>query len=244
MSRSLLVLILVASSLYASSKKQTHTCPSQDFIQHRYYSLCYSDQHEQSYWTHHLLTIASVNGPQKRTNNFRSDPKIASGSAGRNDYRRSGFDRGHMVPAGDMKLNYQSMSESFFMSNMSPQSPGFNRGIWRRLEELVRSWVRSGRDMLVVTGPILEDGLPRVNNLVSIPKYHYKIVFDHKNPKAQKMIAFLFPNEYSKDSIKSFATTVDHIEKMTGLNFFRNLSVKLQNKLESKIDLREWDFKN
>ncbi|MDA8792035.1 DNA/RNA non-specific endonuclease [Bacteriovoracaceae bacterium] len=243
MSRSILFLLLLTTSLYAR-KDQYHSCPSKDFVKHKYFSLCYSDFHEQSSWTHHLLKKKSIRGPQKRTNNFRSDPKVAAGSAGKNDYRGSGFDRGHMVPAGDSKLNYQSMSETFYMSNMSPQRPGFNRGIWRRLEELVRSWILAGRDMQVVTGPVLEDGLPRVNNLVSIPKYHFKIVFDHKNRKEQKMIAFLFPNQGSRNPIKEFATTVDKVEKMTGINFFKNLPVKLQNRLESKINLREWDFKN
>ncbi len=102
------------------------------------FALLYSEPHEQPAWVAYLLTDDEVQGTLSRTNNFRADPGISTGSAALSDYRGSGYDRGHLAPAADMKWSSAAMSESFLMSNMTPQVPGFNRGIWKKLE----AWVR------------------------------------------------------------------------------------------------------
>ncbi len=115
-------------------------CWGQDLsiVDHKYYSLCYSEEHEQAAWVSYNLTINEVYGDITRTNNFREDPYIREGSATLDDYRGSGFDRGHLAPAADMAFSTIAMSESFYLSNMSPQAPSFNRGIWKKLESYVR----------------------------------------------------------------------------------------------------------
>ena len=114
-----------------------------EVIEHTYYTLSYIEQHEQPEWVYYVLTGDMISGAAKRGNDFRSDPKVPTESAQLNDYKGSGYDRGHLAPAASMSINSTAMSESFYMSNMSPQEPGFNRGIWKNLEKTVRGFVSS-----------------------------------------------------------------------------------------------------
>jgi endonuclease G len=217
------------------------TCPKHngELVKHRYYTLCYGEEHEQAQWTYHELTPQMLKGSTKRTDNFREDPKVSTRSADDDDYRGSGFDRGHLVPAGDMKVNKTAMSESFYMSNMSPQRPGFNRGIWKKLEGKIRYLAKKEKKLIVITGPVLERFLPTLYSGVSIPEYYYKIIYSPAQ-KGAKMLAFLMPNAYSKRSLKSFVVTVDEIERLTGLNFFKQLPDHLEKKLESSLNTNQW----
>ena len=107
------------------------------------YALGYIEYHEQPAWVIYIMTKAEATTKvAKRTNKFRSDPEIPTGSATTGDYRRSGYDRGHLAPAADMAFSGQTMADSFFMSNMSPQKPAFNRGIGKDLEALVRYFAK------------------------------------------------------------------------------------------------------
>ena len=96
--------------------------------------MSYLETHEQAEWVYYRLNSNLVSGNVKRSNNFREDKSIRTGSANLSDYKYSGYDRGHLAPAGDMKSSNTGMSESFFMSNISPQTPSFNRGGWKKLE--------------------------------------------------------------------------------------------------------------
>ncbi len=156
----------------------------------------------------------------KRTDDFRPDPQIPTGSATLTDYRRSGYDRGHLAPAADMAFSAQTMSDSFYMSNMSPQKPAFNRGVWKEFEEQGRQFAISEREIMVVTGPILpaEKNITVGGNAITVPPAYYKVVYDLTPP--EKMINFIVPHEGSKASLSSFAVTVDAVAESTGLNFF------------------------
>jgi endonuclease G len=124
-------------------------------IQHTGYSFVYSEEHEQAKWIAYVLNNKELDGIFDRSDNFREDPFVSSGSADNSDYAKSGYDRGHLAPAADMKWSEKAMSESFYYSNMSPQLPAFNRGIWKMLEEKVRDWALENDSILIVTGPIL-----------------------------------------------------------------------------------------
>jgi DNA/RNA endonuclease G (NUC1) len=113
-----------------------------DIVTHFAYMLQYSEPHEQAAWLLYRITAEQVNGAVERTDNFRADPLVATGSASLNDYSGSGFDRGHLAPANVFSWDERAMSESFYLSNMSPQDPSFNRGIWRVLEGEVRGLAR------------------------------------------------------------------------------------------------------
>lgn len=210
-------------------------------VDHRYYSLGYQEKYEQPAWTYYHYKKKYLKGTQDRVNSFREDPTISSDSARPEEYRYSGYDRGHMVPAGDMKISYRAMSESFYMSNISPQKPYFNRGIWRKLENQVRRWVKSKGDLHIFTGPIFGKKvryLPRTK--IGIPKAFYKIILKKKNKGDHEMIAFIFPNEKSKKNIRFFMVTVDQVERETGVDFFSYLSDRLENRLEAQVRSENW----
>ena len=154
--KSIIILtIILCISIASSAQDLLPTSTTGQIIQHTYYTLSYSEDHEQAEWVFYQLTPALVNGTTPRIDDFRPDPLVSTGSAQLSDYRGSGYDRGHLCPAADMKLNHTAMSETFFMSNMSPQVAGFNRGVWKKLEGLVRNWAITEGRLYVVTGGVL-----------------------------------------------------------------------------------------
>ncbi len=132
------------------------------------------------------------------------------------------------------------MTESFYMSNMSPQQPGFNRGIWKKLEDQVRKWVEEKQNLIIVVGPILSDTLTKLREKVSIPEIYYKIILDKNRNDA---IAFLMKNESSAMSISSFAVSVDSVEKLSGIDFFYLQDTLWQQNVECCFDLLKWNLK-
>lgn len=207
------------------------------------FDLGYNEQFEQASWVAYVLTRGEIeSGYVDRTNNFRPDSTIATGSASLKDYRGSGFDRGHLAPAGDMKWNQIAMSESFLMSNMSPQAPSFNRGIWKRLEEHVRSWAIEKDSLYVITGPVLEPIDSFIGeNEVGVPGLYFKVLVD-LSPPNHDFIAFLLPNTGSSDDLDDYAITVDSLEVITGYDFFASAPDQLGiDWLEKHLDLDRWD---
>lgn len=213
-------------------------------VQHTGYTLCYSEQDEQPYWVAYVLTADEVfSSNSERDDNFHEDPSIPTGSATLADYRGSGYDRGHMIPAADLKWSAQAMDDSFFLSNMSPQVGAFNRGIWADLESAVRTFAAQNQEICVVTGPVLTDGPYKTigNNKVSVPNYYYKVILDYYGNE-KKAIGFILPNEGSNKSLKSFAVSVDDVEKLTGLDFFCKLPDDEEQELEATFDVTLWDI--
>lgn len=158
---------------------------------------------------------------------------IPTGSAESGDYKGSRYDKGHLAPAADMAWDSTAMCESFYMSNMSPQLPAFNRGIWKRLEDQVRDWAIENQEIWIVTGPVLRDDLPTIGtNHVSVPEYFYKVIIDIKEPDF-KGIGFILPNKGSKEPLTAFAVTIDSVEALTGLDFFPGLPDSLEKLIES-----------
>lgn len=211
-------------------------------IKHQFYTLSYSEDHEQAEWVAYELTKKEVFGTFQRTNDFRPDPLVKTQSAQLSDYKGSGYDRGHLAPAGDMKMNHTSMSESFFMSNMSPQTPSFNRGIWLQLEKQVRAWAVWDESIYVVTGGVFKDFLGQIGtNHVMIPGSFYKVIIDYREPWI-KAIAFVLPNEKGTKQLIEYVVTIDYVESITGIDFFPALPDSLENILESTKDVSKWFF--
>lgn len=246
MKRVFLIMLLVLSFSCKKDKdvepiidKSLEPISSGEIIKHTYYSLAYSEENEQAFWVFYELTPELINGTQSRTDDFRADPMVSTGSASLADYSGSGYDRGHLCPAADMTLNKTSMSESFYLSNMSPQLAGFNRGIWSSLESQVRKWALEYSKLYVVTGPIFKDNIASIGaNKVTVPGYYYKVLFDGND----KMIGLIMPNASSSKSLNQFVVNVDKIEQETGIDFFSGLDDKLENQLESNINTASWDF--
>lgn len=218
---------------------------TRQIIDHQYFWLSYDEEHEQAEWTAHILSKENLEKPWvDRQDDFRPDDKIKTGSATPNDYRNSGYDRGHLVPAADMAHDAEAMRATFVMSNMSPQARNFNNGVWRELEELTRNWAKRNGKLYVITGPVLSMPVKGTigENEVSIPAAFFKVLLDadSSNPKA---IAFLVPNEISFDPLTKYVVSVDEVEKRTGLDFFPDLlDEDTEKQLESRFNVDLWEF--
>lgn len=206
------------------------------------FSLCYREKYEQAEWVAYEINKGELIKEASRTDDFRSDPAISTGSATPADYKASGYDRGHLAPAADMSFSKAAMSESFYMSNMSPQVPGLNRGAWKDLEAAVRDWVEARGSIYVVTGPVLEkDGYPTIGENVAVPEYYYKVLFAPEGTDGNaQMIGFLFPNEKTGEDHLYYAVSVDEVESRTGLDFFSALDDGVEARLEGSFDADAW----
>jgi endonuclease G len=226
-----------------------------ELVRHSALVLAYAEKYEQARWVAHIILPDVIKGTVTRTNDFRIDEKVKNGSAVEADYFLKklkadssweydafGFDRGHLAPSADFRWSSVALSESYYYSNMSPQLADFNRGKWGDLEDAIRGYIynNNGTELYVFTGPVLKEGLAVIErgvNKVSIPQQYFKIVADLNKKKA---IAFLMPNEAISKPLKSFATSIDNIEALTGLNFFNKLPEALQDILEKQADATDW----
>jgi endonuclease G len=216
--------------------------PNEKIISHTGYSFVYSEEHEQAKWIAYELTKEETNSLFERTDKFLVDPMVSTGTAQNSDYLKSGYDKGHLAPAADMGWSALTMKESFYFSNMSPQLPGFNRGVWKRLEELMRSWAIDNKAIYIVTGPLLSKGLPTIgSNGVSIPNYYYKVILDYTQPEIHA-IGFVLPNASSSASLNTFAVSIDEVEKQTGIDFFPALPDDQETKLEKEVCQSCWQW--
>lgn len=194
------------------------------YICHTNYAIHYRFDTKTAEYVVEHLDNADITGPAKRKDDFRPDDLIApEHSATLEDYSGEPYDRGHLVPGADNRADTHTMSESFFLSNMVPQVPNNNRGIWRMLEAKVRDWALENRDLYVVSGTIYEEGYKTIGEgKVGVPTYLWKVVYDKA---ADSTIAYLMPNtELPVKDMPKYLTTVNRVEELTGLNIFPQLS--------------------
>ena len=209
-------------------------------IEHTHFALGYDEAHEQAAWVAYELTPEEVGVNLAREGNFREDPRVATGSASLNDYRESGYDRGHLAPVGDMNFDSVAMEESFYMSNISPQKRAFNGGIWSRLENQVRTWATEKGGLYVVTGAVMGPTDQTIGeNRVTVPKFFYKVLLDERGDRS-RMIALVVPTTARGDDLKAFVEKVDNVEAYTGLDFFPALPDNLEERLERAVVTEGW----
>ncbi len=212
--------------------------PSDQVIDHAAFSLGYDNDWEQARWVAHRLTAAQVKAEGlRRSDDYRPDPAVKDRSAERDDYRGSGFSRGHLAPSGDLNYDARAMSESFYYSNISPQRAEHNAGVWRELEENVRDWAVDKGELYVVTGPIISRGAQRIGaNRVAVPEAFYKVLL----APSGESIAFVVPHALQTLPLAAFAKTVDAVEAETGLDFFPELTTLATPASEATFDLGAW----
>ena len=211
-------------------------------IHHEGYSLSYNEKYEQAEWVAYELKNSHLSNTNYKRPYFEIDNAVKTKAAHWRNYKQSGYDRGHLCPAGDRKYSKAAHDETFLTSNISPQTHDFNSGIWNTLEQKVRFWAEKYDGVYVVTGGVLNGELPTIGEeKVAVPNYFYKVLLDYNNgnPKA---IAFLMEHEKSSNSLYNFAVTVDAIEHLTGIDFFPNLDDDLEEKLESSNNFKNWIF--
>src|SRR5574344_486441 len=215
---------------------------------HQYngFELCYREKYEVAEWVAYKLTAADLITVAERTNDFRADTKITTGSATPQDYTRSGYDRGHLAPAADMEWSERSVHDSFLMSNMTPQAPQFNRGMWKELEEQVRLWAETFGEVYVVTGPVLEKKAAAYKHIgadeVTVPEYFYKVLLAQLNDESHTVIGigFILPPQACTGPISDSAVTIDAVERRTNLDFFSPLPDPTENTVEAEEQLSYW----
>jgi len=216
------------------------TSTTSQIVKHRYYTLSYNEKAEQAEWVAYELKKDYIKRSDFKRPFFIEDPKVLTQSADWRNYKKSGYDKGHLCPAADMEFDINAYNDTFFTSNISPQNRDFNGGIWNRLEQKVRFWAVKNDGLFVVTGGVLKGDLKTIGKEdVLVPKYFYKILLSTSNGNF-KMIAFLVPNEKSSKPIFNYVVSVDELESITGIDFFPKLEDSLENSLEKNVDLNSW----
>lgn len=234
----ILILIFLPFFLFSQEdyKSYENYFPSSkcgEIVHYKYYSVSYCDENKISEWAIYSLTNDNFNdiGSVERTNNFRKDNNGKGSSL--NNYRGSGFDRGHLVPAKDMSFNSEAINESFFMTNISPQSPSFNRGGWKKLENEIRKrseiWLKNKDNVIIITGQYGEIGEIGIDK-VPVPQFFYKVFFD---TTTNRSIAFLLPNSKVEKKLIDYIVPIGFIESLTGVDFFYKLDDDIEYKLEN-----------
>jgi endonuclease G len=186
------------------------------------------------------ITANETRGKRERSGNFERDESV-TGCPNWWDYRDSGYDRGHMAPAGDMKWDEQAMNETFYLTNVCPQDAALNAGMWNDIEIKVREWARRDKSLIVVTGPIMGKNQETIGQDIDIavPEAFFKVILS-PNTTPKKAIAFICPNRSCGGTMQSYAVSVDEVEKRTGMNFFNALPDEIENRIEATCNLNQW----
>jgi endonuclease G len=228
-------------------KEQVHVNPvnqeKYQIVKHKYYTLAYSEKNEQPAWVCYSLKKEHVGGKEPRSNNFVPDPMVSTQTADDIDYNKSGYDKGHMVPAADMSWSPEAMKETFYYSNISPQVPSFNRGEWKKLEEKVRSWAIEFDSVKVYVGPIFKDNIKKIGpDSVTVPGHYFKVIAVYHN-STYSGIGFIFPNKKVVDPLSNYAVSIDSVENYSDLDFYTYLPETIEKTMESGFDLSLWGLR-
>ena len=208
-------------------------------IQHTGYTLSYDAKNKTPQWVAWELTNEETRGKEERTNDFQPDPQVIGTQVVTFDYSGSGYDRGHMAPAGDMKWSKQAMQESFYMTNICPQDHNLNTEDWNDLEMKSREWARRYGKVHIVCGPIYK-GIRNEyigEHRVKVPDAFFKVILIDDARKSYAL-GFLFENKAGERPLKEYLVSVDEIERITGMDFFSVLPDNLEDRLEAET-LRE-----
>lgn len=213
---------------------------AQELIQYKGMTVSFNPDTHCPNWVAWELTGEEATGEEPRYNQFAVDPNI-KGCATPDDYRNTGYDRGHMAPAGDMKWDSEAMRQSFYMTNIVPQYGPLNRGTWRKLEEKCRQRAVNDSAIIVVCGPVPGDPVEMHIGAtgVVVPQRFFKVILspyiDH--PTA---IGFVMPNGATPGGMQAYATTVDEVERITGYDFFSALPDEIEDEIESNYNFTRW----
>jgi len=211
-------------------------------VEHTGFYLSYNEAAEQPWWVAYELTTDELKGGEDRDNfSFDADPSIKNNSASLADYKGSGYDRGHLAPAADMKWSSSAMSDCFLLSNISPQKHSFNAGIWEKLENRFRGWAKREGAIFIVTGPLLKQSPTEKigKNNVWVPESFYKVALSYK--KNQWHVAsFILDQQANGKDLQPYFVSVDEVERQSGLDLFPEMPDELETKLEATSEITYW----
>lgn len=191
-------------------------------------------------WVAWELTADETSGEIAREKSFYCDESV-EGCAETYDYSYSGYDRGHMCPAGDMKWSKESMHASFSLANICPQAKSLNTGAWKRLEEKCRTWAKADGSLIIICGPILTDPIREFigDTRVAVPKRFFKVILS-PNANPVRGIGFIMPNDKVPGGMQAAAVSIDEVERQTGHDFFSALPDDIENEVEQQCDFHYW----
>ena len=200
------------------------------------YTLAYDAKTRTPQWVAWELTKKETQGTEERSNDFQPDPDVKGAKVVTKDYSHSGYDRGHMAPAADMKWSKKAMMESFYMSNICPQDHNLNTSDWSELENKSRQWARRFGKVYIVCGPIYNGKRNEYigDHRVKVPDAFFKVVLINEKKK-QCAMGFYFENEAGERKLQEYLVPVDRLEQLTGMDFFSALPDNLEDRLEAEI---------
>lgn len=209
-------------------------------IEYEGYTVSYNTEAKIPVWVKYELERSEVDGPYTRKGlNFRRDKTVDLPQASDDDYRNSGWSRGHMAPAGDFKWSEDAMGDTFYFTNCCPQNQSLNAGQWSTLEDKVRSWAKKYGKVVVYTGPIIgsnEYGTIGENQVV-VPDAFFKAVLS-----GNQAIAFVMFNCAKNENMQKCSMSVDQLELLTGLDLFPELDDRVEEQIESTYSLKYWNL--
>lgn len=214
-------------------------------IEHKGYSVSYNETTRLPNWVCYELTGEEAKGTCKRIGNFFPDPEVTGAQADNEDYRNSGWDRGHIAPASDMKWDEEAMLESCYFTNICPQNHNLNGGVWRSLEERCRDYACRFGCIHITAGPVIGEMKNGTlgNNQVAIPDAFYKVMAVNSKGKYEG-IGFYFENVAGHKPLAEYARSIDEIEAVTGIDFFPSLPDSIENEIERGYDTAFWFFRD
>jgi len=187
------------------------------------------------------LLASETDGTNSRTNKFWKDHEI-DGCPAPSDYKNSGYDRGHMIPAADQKYSQDAMNDSFSMANITPQDHALNSKAWASLEKKCRLWAQRDSALIIIAGPIYtpQDNIRIGYQGIKVPSAFFKVIIAPylQNPRG---IAFIYPNMRAPGNMQNYSTTIREVEKITGFDFFPTLPDQIENQIETTSSFKEWN---
>lgn len=210
-------------------------------LQNIAYHTGYNEERRSPAWVAYRLDAGENSDKLKRPKGFKSDLRTMA-RISPNDYSKSGYDRGHLAPNSAIATRFgrDAQIETFLMSNIVPQTPDLNRKVWQRLEKLEDEYANRLENIWVITGPIFDDHIQSITNQIEIPDAFFKIIFDEEKGNLRTIAFLMQQNVTGKEPLDHFLTSIDEIEKLTGMDFIAPLADEVENRLETIVPGRVW----
>lgn len=212
-----LIILLFTVSSFFSLDVEVNCEDDCVFIKKEFFDICYNPETQVACWTRYRLTKDLIENKAKRPNGyFKDDKDLVEDKARNDDYTNSGYDRGHLVPADDMRYSEESVKSTFIITNVAPMKPEFNRGIWQKVENYASDFVEGNQEAIIITGTLFEEEYETIGDKtkIGVPKYFWKIMISNYTEEA-----FLIPQEGWVPELYNYKISLEELEEKTGLDF-------------------------
>ncbi len=219
--------------------KSPSTLDSQ-ILTRKSYTCSYNVTTKTPNWVAWILTREHADGDEKRLSQYAEDLDVPTPRATLEDYRGSGWSRGHMCPAGDNKWDRVAMQETFLLTNICPQDRSLNSGLWNKIEQDCRTWAKEYGEIYIICGPVYlnQEHETIGTNKIVIPEAFFKVILCLQGkPKA---LGFVIRNNEGRKKRDHYINTIDGVERITGYDFFPELPDDIEEDVESHAEINEW----